>query len=113
MGSSPGFGSTPCDCDPRRGRALFGLAFAAAPGVRPFNLATESNSLAHSPKGTQSGLLRLAAPLALLLLVSTWFQILFTPVIPVLFTFPSRYLFTIGRQECLALGGGPPCFPPD
>ena len=30
MGSSPGFGSTPCDSD-----ALFGLAFAAAPGVPP------------------------------------------------------------------------------
>ena len=28
-----------------------------------------------------------------------------------LFTFPSRYLFTIGRQEYLALDGGPPSFP--
>ena len=28
-----------------------------------------------------------------------------------LFTFPSRYLFTIGRQEYLALDGGPPGFP--
>ena len=35
--------------------ALFRLAFAAAPGVLPLNLATESNSLAHSPKGTRSG----------------------------------------------------------
>jgi hypothetical protein len=31
----------------------------------------------------------------------------------VLFTFPSRYLFTIGRCLCLALEGGPPCFPQD
>jgi hypothetical protein len=29
----------------------------------------------------------------------------------VLFTFPSRYWFTIGRQEYLALDGGPPRFP--
>jgi hypothetical protein len=29
----------------------------------------------------------------------------------VLFTFPSRYSFTIGRQEYLALDGGPPRFP--
>ena len=28
-----------------------------------------------------------------------------------LFTFPSRYWFTIGRQEYLALDGGPPGFP--
>jgi hypothetical protein len=55
MGSSPGFVSTPCDYDHLRGHALFRLAFAAAPGVRPLNLATESNSLAHSPKGTQLG----------------------------------------------------------
>ena len=30
-----------------------------------------------------------------------------------LFTFPSRYSFTIGRQEYLALEGGPPGFPRD
>ena len=30
-----------------------------------------------------------------------------------LFTFPSWYLFTIGRQKYLALGGGPPSFPQD
>jgi len=113
MGSSPGFVSTPCDYGRLRGRALLRLAFAAAPGVLPLNLATESNSLAHSPKGTQSGLLHLAVPLALLLLVGTWFQVLFTPVTPVLFAFPSRYLFTIGRKGYLALEGGPPGFPQD
>jgi hypothetical protein len=31
----------------------------------------------------------------------------------VLFTVPSRYWFPIGRRRCLALGGGPPRFPPD
>ena len=37
-------------------------------------------------------------------LVDTRFQILFTPLAGVLFTFPSRYLFTIGRQVVLSLG---------
>ncbi len=36
MGSSPGFGSTPRDLANRRlACALFGLAFAVAPGVTP------------------------------------------------------------------------------
>jgi hypothetical protein len=39
------------------------------------------------------------------------FQVLFHSPPGVLFTFPSRYLFTIGRQEYLALDGGPPGFP--
>ena len=43
--------------------------------------------------------------------MSTWFQDLFHPPPGVLFTFPSRYWFTIGRSRCLALEGGPPCFP--
>jgi hypothetical protein len=37
------------------------------------------------------------------LFVSIWFQIYFTPFIRVLFTFPSRYLFTIDLKEYLAL----------
>ena len=41
--------------------------------------------------------------LRLRLLVGVWFQIYFTPLSGVLFTFPSRYLFTIGLQEYLAL----------
>jgi hypothetical protein len=45
--------------------------------------------------------------------VSTWFQGLFHPPLGVLFTFPSRYWFTIGRISSLALEGGPPSFPPD
>ena len=38
-------------------------------------------------------------------LVSVWFQVLFTPVCPVLFTFPSRYLFTIGLSGVFSLAG--------
>ena len=35
----------------------------------------------------------------LLPLVSAWFQVLLTPLLGVLFTFPSQYLFTIGLSE--------------
>ena len=44
----------------------------------------------------------------LLLLVSIRFQVYFTPLIGVLFTFPSRYLFTIGHRGVLRLGGWSP-----
>ena len=43
--------------------------------------------------------------------MSTWFQGLFHPPYGVLFTFPSRYLYAIGRSKSLALEGGPPSFP--
>ena len=42
---------------------------------------------------------------ALELLVDMWFQVLLTPLTGVLFTFPSRYLFTIGRQLVFSLTG--------
>ncbi len=45
--------------------------------------------------------------------MSTWFQGLFHPPLGVLFTFPSRYLFTIGRLKFLALESGLPSFPQD
>jgi hypothetical protein len=41
-------------------------------------------------------------------LVSTWFQVLLTPLVGVLFTFQSPYLFTIGRRGVLSLGGWAP-----
>jgi len=37
------------------------------------------------------------------LLVGKWFQILFIALTGLLFTFPSRYLFTIDQQKYLAL----------
>ena len=114
MGSSPGFGSNPCDCCPFQTRFRYGF------GYFYLNLATKINSQAHSPRGTPSGIaLRNGfhqstnTPLALRLLVSLWFQVLFTPLTGVLFTFPSRYLFTIGRQAYLALESGLPRFLPD
>ena len=42
------------------------------------------------------------------LIVGIRFQVYFTPLIGVLFTFPSRYLFTIGRRGVLRLGGWSP-----
>src|SRR5712692_3797070 len=44
--------------------------------------------------------------MALSLLVDTRFQVLLTPLTGVLFTFPSRYLFTIGRQGVFRLTRG-------
>src|ERR1700741_2272543 len=46
--------------------------------------------------------------LGLHLFVGIRFQVYFTPLIGVLFPFPSRYLFTIGRLGVLRLGGWSP-----
>ena len=51
--------------------------------------------------------------IALPLLVNTGFQVLFHSPPGVLFTFPSRYYALSVTKSYLALGGGPPCFPPD
>ena len=40
-------------------------------------------------------------------LVSARFQVYFTPLLGVLFTFPSRYLFTIGLPGVFSLPDGP------
>ena len=46
--------------------------------------------------------------IALPLLVGTRFQVLFTPLAGVLFTFPSRYWFTIGQKQVFSLTGWSP-----
>ena len=68
-------------------------------------LAANRNSLTHYTKGTPS-----PYPIKerLRLLVSIRFQVSFTPLVGVLFTFPSRYLFTIGHQGVFSLGGWSP-----
>ena len=38
------------------------------------------------------------------MIVGRWFQVLFTPLTAVLFTFPSRYLFTIDLEVVFSLG---------
>jgi hypothetical protein len=112
MGRSPGFGSTPCDlapCSDSVSLRLRGL---------PLKLATRSNSPAHSSIGRPSGIPEprplagtKSSGIALRLIVGARFQVLFHSPPGVLFTFPSRYLSAIGRQEYLALEGGPPEFP--
>ena len=93
--------------------ALFRLAFASAPSFSDLTSPHASNSSAHSSKGTPSGY-RTAETAPATPSDCLWargFRYCFTPLIGVLFTFPSRYSFTIGRQEYLALDGGPPGFP--
>ena len=65
-------------------------------------LATECKSLTHYTKGTPSPLTRLR------LFVCTRFQVLFHSPPGVLFAFPSRYWFTIGRYRVFSLGGWSP-----
>ena len=101
MGRSLGFGSRARDCGAR-----LGLAFATATSDDLTSPRT-ANSPAHSSKGTPS-----PAPGRpgdeLRQLVGSRFQVLFHSPPGVLFTFPSRYWFTIGRQGVLSLRGWAP-----
>src|SRR4051812_8250569 len=94
MGRSLRFGSRS-----RHSLALFRLAFATA---APHGLTSRrnTNSQAHSSKGTPSQLQRL-----LRRIVSTRFQVLFHSPPGVLFTFPSRYWSAIGHQGVFRLSG--------
>ena len=81
--------------------ALFGLAFAAAPGL-PLSRLACTDSQAHSSIGTGSGFNALPH------LVSTRFQDLFHSPPGVLFTFPSRYSCAIGSRRVFSLAGRSP-----
>ncbi len=95
MNSSFGFGSTPCDYSPYSDSLSLRLPYSV-------KLATECKSLTHYTKGTQSPLTRLP------LFVCMRFQVLFHSPPGVLFAFPSRYWFTIGRLRVFSLGGWSP-----
>src|SRR3984885_5532156 len=95
MDRSLGFGSTPSDLTPYSDSISLRLPYSV-------NLATERKSLTHYTKGTQSPLARL------LLFVCMRFQDLFHSPPGVLFAFPSRYWFTIGRLRVFSLGGWSP-----
>ena len=95
MDSSSGFGSTPCDSTLFSNSLSLRLPYSV-------KLATECKSLTHYAKGTQSPLSRL------LLFVCMRFQVLFHSPPGVLFAFPSRYWFTIGRSRVFSLGGWSP-----
>ena len=110
MDSSPGFGSTASDSTPCSDSVSLRFPYSV-------KLATNSNSLTHYTKGTQSPSLfgSTAArkpPPALRkgshCLYAHGFSVYFTPLIGVLFAFPSRYWFTIGRQRVFSLGGWSP-----
>ena len=97
MDRSPGFGSNTCNYRAIHTRFPFGFA------SEMLNLATYINSPDHSTKGTTSHLN------VLCVLVNTEFQVLFHSALAVLFTFPSRYCFTIGHQVVFRLRGWSPC----
>lgn len=79
--------------------------YGYAPKV--LNQAAEGNSPVHYAKGTRSPFPDKSG-IGLPPLVSTWFQVLLTPLAGVLFTFQSPYLFTIGCRVVLSLGGWTP-----
>ena len=100
MARSPGFGSMATDfiraINPR---------FRCASVTESLKLASYYNSPDRSTKST-------TPPInGLCLLVSTRFQVLFHSPPGVLFTFPSRYCFTIGHQVVFRLGGWSPRLP--
>ena len=104
MSSSPRFGSSAGNSF-----ALFRLAFATAPPLVRVNLATDTNSLAHYAKGTQSGIS--LTGIALLPLVGTGFQILFHSPLRGSFHLSLTVLCAIGDMLYLVLDDGPPGFP--
>ena len=84
------------------------------PPTPTWGAAAAIHSPDHSTKGTPSGSCASAETktnAALRLLVSAGVQRLFHPPPGVLFTFPSRYWFTIGGQEYSRLGGWSPQLP--
>jgi hypothetical protein len=112
-GSSPGFGSAGRDSSVRHPRGCppirpFGLAFAPAAAVpalaspRPPTRRLILQKARRHP-GSRPGSDRPGAH---------GFRRSFTPLAGVLFTVPSRYWSALGRRRSLALGGGPPRFPP-
>ena len=113
-GFGPPRGLTPVSACPwvdhpaSRLRGATKTPYSDSPSLRlafKLNLAAPRNSLAHSTKGTPSH------QKVLRLLVGTRFQVLFHSPLGVLFTFPSRYLFTIGHGRVLSLGGWSPLIP--
>ena len=100
MDRSLGFGSIIYDLyRPIQTRSRFG----SIPYI-VLNLAIYNNSLDPSTKSTTSHFN------VLCLLVNIGFQVLFHSPPGVLFTFPSRYCFTIGHQVVFSLWGWSPSF---
>jgi hypothetical protein len=100
MHRSPGFGSTPGNL-----YALFRLAFATVTPEFGLALLPRSNSSDHYSIGTRSVHCIPKNTAFLPPLVGIRFQVLFHSPPGVLFTFPSRYLSTIGHRVVLSLAG--------
>ena len=99
MDRSPGFGSMATNfIRPIQTRSR------CASGTEYLKLARYYNSPDRSTKSTRSYLFSVLPQL-----VNTGFQVLFHSPPGVLFTFPSRYLFTIGHQVVFSLMGWSPC----
>ena len=97
MDRSPGFGSTPSNLI-----AHLRLAFATAPHLKCLTLLLNVTRwpVLQKVRGHTSNVLPQ--------LVSAGFQVLFHSPPGVLFAFPSRYWFTIGRLRVFSLGGWSP-----
>ena len=89
--------------------ALFRLAFASAADHGPLALPRTVTRRLIMQKARRHTSYRIV----LRLIVSMRFQVLFHSPLGVLFTFPSRYWFTIGHRGYLALESGLPSFPRD
>ena len=78
--------------------AYFTLGFPGPPFHKNLGKATDNNSQTHYAKGKQS--LPCGSSYTLYAIGCRYY---FTPLTGVLFTFPSRYWFTIGRQGVFSL----------
>ena len=96
MSRSLGFGSTPSDSRPIRTRFLFGSPIRLTSPLNVSRWPIIQKVRSHPYK------------YRLLLFVCTRFQDLFHSPPGVLFAFPSRYWFTIGRLRVFSLGGWSP-----
>ena len=76
-----------------------GLAFATTPSLKTLNLAGQEQLVGSLCKRHAVISLRNSRRL-----YADGFRFYFTPLFGVLFTFPSRYLFTIGLQVLFSLG---------
>ena len=81
-----------------------------APRLNRLASLLSSNSPDHNAKGTQSVVIRASSNPTSYRLYACRFRIYFTPRTGVLFTFPSRYSFTIGHTRVFRLGGWSPRF---
>jgi hypothetical protein len=94
MARSPGFVSAACDLF-----ALIRLGFPTAAGLEALSLATDEQLAGSLNKRQAVRRYTVLRPL-----VGTRFQVLFHSPSGVLFTFPSRYFFTIGHPLVFSLG---------